>query len=207
MGTSQGNVSMSKIVQSKPQYSLKPVKTRSFSGLVCLGMFMSFVVGAGASHLFKFDNAIAVSTGPVAQGKSSSIVHLGSQERLAPTKGAGSSLRIKFSQCVGSIHINCVVDGDTFWIDGVKVRIADIDAPEVGDPRCAMEKALGERATSRLLQLVNAAPFEMKSWQGRDEDQYGRKLRVLLRNGRSLGDMLVSEGLARTWTGKRQRWC
>ena len=34
---------------------------------------------------------------------------------------------------------------------------------------------------------------------GRDEDRYGRKLRVVVRNGRSLGDQLVSEGLARTW--------
>jgi len=29
---------------------------------------------------------------------------------------------------------------------------------------------------------------------GRDEDRYGRKLRVVVRNGRSLGDQLVSEG-------------
>ena len=36
---------------------------------------------------------------------------------------------------------------------------------------------------------------------GRNEDRYGRKLRVVVRNGRSLGDWLVSEGLARTWGG------
>lgn len=36
----------------------------------------------------------------------------------------------------------------------------------------------------------------MLAWHSRDEDRYGRKLRVLVRNGRSLGDILVSEGLA-----------
>jgi endonuclease YncB( thermonuclease family) len=28
-----------------------------------------------------------------------------------------------------------------------------------------------------------------------------------LRDGRSLGDQLVSEGLARTWSGRREPWC
>lgn len=109
--------------------------------------------------------------------------------------------------CSGSVRTNCVVDGDTIWHVGVKIRIADIDTPEVGDPKCASEAALGSKATKRLLQLINAGPFEMQAWEGRDEDKYGRKLRVLIRDGRSLGDILVSEGLARTWSGRRQPWC
>lgn len=112
-----------------------------------------------------------------------------------------------FTRCVGAVRTHCVVDGDTLWSEGVKIRIADIDTPEVGEPKCASERALGERATARLIQLVNAGAFEMRAWEGRDEDKYGRKLRVLVRGGRSLGDILVSEGLARTWTGRREPWC
>ncbi|TBZ97436.1 thermonuclease family protein [Rhizobium leguminosarum] len=112
-----------------------------------------------------------------------------------------------YGVCSGSVRYHCVVDGDTMWIDGQKVRIADIDTPEVSEPRCASELALGNKATTRLVELVNAGPFEMKAWPGRDEDKYGRKLRVLVRDGRSLGDILVSEGLSRTWTGRRQPWC
>lgn len=109
--------------------------------------------------------------------------------------------------CTGSARYHCVVDGDTMWIGGQKIRIADIDTPEVSEPRCASELALGNKATARLVELVNEEPFELKAWPGRDEDKYGRKLRVLVRDGRSLGDILVSEGLARTWTGRRQPWC
>ncbi|MFM6829081.1 MAG: thermonuclease family protein [Novosphingobium sp.] len=101
----------------------------------------------------------------------------------------------------------CVVDGDTFWLEGDKIRIADIDTPEVSRPQCASEKALGDRATNRLISLLNEGPFELSSTGNRDVDQYGRKLRVVTRNGRSLGDQLVSEGLARTWTGRREPWC
>ena len=41
----------------------------------------------------------------------------------------------------------------------------------------------------------------------RDEDQYGRKLRMVTRDGRSIGEVLVGEGLARRWEGSRRSWC
>lgn len=112
-----------------------------------------------------------------------------------------------FALCHTGGGTNCVVDGDTIWLDGAKIRVADIDTPETHDPKCAAELALGQRATQRLLQLVNAGPFEVQPVGDRDADKYGRKLRVLVRGGQSLGDVLVSEGLARTWTGRREPWC
>ncbi|TPP05045.1 thermonuclease family protein [Rhizobium glycinendophyticum] len=114
---------------------------------------------------------------------------------------------VKFGKCTDGDRISCVVDGDTLWIDGTKVRVADIDAPEISEPKCASELVLGNRATQRLIELVNQGPFELQAWPGRDKDRYGRTIRVLVRHGHSLGDILVSEGLARTWTGRREPWC
>lgn len=101
---------------------------------------------------------------------------------------------------------NCVTDGDTFRQNGQSIRIADIDAPEVRDFKCGSEKQLGDRATLRLRELLSAGPFELAPID-RDEDVYGRKLRVVMRDGRSLGQQLVEEGLARRWTGSRRSWC
>ncbi len=98
-----------------------------------------------------------------------------------------------------------VIDGDTFDYGGDRIRIADIDTPEVRG-RCPKERAQAARATLRLRALLAAGPFELVR-NGRDEDRYGRKLRVVVRDGRSIGDMLVAEGLARTWTGRREPWC
>jgi endonuclease YncB( thermonuclease family) len=39
------------------------------------------------------------------------------------------------------------------------------------------------------------------------KDQYGRTLAVVTVGGRNLGDALVAEGLARTWSGRPERWC
>lgn len=99
-----------------------------------------------------------------------------------------------------------MVDGDTFWVDGEKIRIADIDAPETHQPRCVAEKALGDAATERLHALLNAGPFVLASTD-RDTDRYGRKLRIVMRHGASIGEELVAEGLARAWDGARHPWC
>lgn len=124
----------------------------------------------------------------------------------SPVPPAAGSASVRFTICHTGGGRNCVVDGDTAWIGGVKVRIADIDAPETHPPRCRREARLGDRATRRLAELLSAGPFQMRA-VGRDEDRYGRKLRVLTRRGRSIGDQLVAEGLARTWDGRRRPWC
>lgn len=102
---------------------------------------------------------------------------------------------------------NCVIDGDTFYLAGEKIRIADIDAPETGGAQCSFEAALGARATARLRELLNEGPFELRGYRSRDRDLYGRKLRVVVRDGKSIGETLVSEGLARRWNGRREPWC
>lgn len=125
------------------------------------------------------------------------------QTSLATT---GVSAR-KFGKCHSGGGLNCVVDGDTFWIDGEKIRIADIDTPETHPARCAEEARLGNAATDRLQVLLNAGAFELEPIN-RDTDRYGRKLRIVMRNGQSLGGLLVSEGLARNYAGgRRDGWC
>jgi micrococcal nuclease len=120
---------------------------------------------------------------------------------------SGVALTGTFRLCAMMHQPNCVVDGDTIRYGGVRIRLADIDAPEISDPKCASEAALGDRATQRLLQLLNAGPFQIVRAGGRDEDKYGRKLRIIVRDGRSVADALVSEGLARRWDGARRSWC
>lgn len=112
----------------------------------------------------------------------------------------------RFPICCDGTRINCVVDGDTFWFEGERVRVADIDTPEM-QGRCPYESQLALRARDRLRALLNEGSFDLRPIGTRNVDQYGRLLRVVVRNGRSLGDTLVSEGLARTWTGRREPWC
>lgn len=115
-------------------------------------------------------------------------------------------LAAAFALCDTGPRTTCVVDGDTFWLDGEKVRIADINAPETHQAACASEAQRGAAATRRLLALLNAGPVRLEAGS-RDRDRYGRLLRTVTRNGRSLGAQLVAEGLAEPWRGHRGDWC
>jgi endonuclease YncB( thermonuclease family) len=118
-----------------------------------------------------------------------------------------SSSSIRFAVCSSPTRVNCVVDGDTFWYRGQKIRIADINTPEISSPKCPHEERLGHKAKDRLIQLLNAGPFQVVRTGDRDKDRYGRLLRVIVRDGQSLGMTLVREGLAHVWDGSKHPWC
>ncbi|MDV3250377.1 thermonuclease family protein [Devosia sp. BK] len=108
--------------------------------------------------------------------------------------------------CGSGPRKTCVIDGDTFWLDGEKIRIADINTPETGSPSCAAEARLGHQAAERLSQILSSGGFSLAA-ADRDEDRYGRKLRVVMQGGTSIGNTLIAEGLAHPWQGRRLDWC
>lgn len=118
-----------------------------------------------------------------------------------------SNVGLAFAKCNFPTSSDCVVDGDTFRYEGDVIRIADIDAPETRDAKCASEAQLGAQATARLARLLGQGKFQLDRYEARDRDQYGRLLRVVSRNGLSIGSILVTEGLARRWDGRRRPWC
>lgn len=124
---------------------------------------------------------------------------------VALAGGSVVQLSANFSICGERRLMNCVVDGDTFWFRRQKIRMADVDAPELSPPRRSDERQEGEAAKRCLMALLNAGSFSL-SIGARDQDRYGRKLRIVTRESRSLGEMLVDEGLARRWGGTRRPW-
>lgn len=130
----------------------------------------------------------------------------GGQALREPAALKTDSFAFQFKRC-GARRWSCVVDGDTFWLNGEKIRIADIDTPEVGQPRCREEYVLGVRATLRLIELLNEGEFILVVPQGNSRDRYGRELRIVKRGDVSIGEQLLREGLAHPWDGRRRPWC
>ena len=106
----------------------------------------------------------------------------------------------------GIRHDNCVLDGDTFLYQGQRILIADIDAPETKLAKCDEERSRGSYAKARLRELLNSGNFALVASEATPGDEPGKR-RLVVRNGRSLGDILISEGLARKRTGHPQSWC
>lgn len=100
-----------------------------------------------------------------------------------------------------------VVDGDTLNWRGERFRLVGFDTPETYNSRCDLEKRLGEFATQRVRNLIaSIAVVELVRLPGRD--RYQRSLGRLLINNRDVGDILITDGLARPYEGgRRQSWC
>ncbi|MEO3386851.1 thermonuclease family protein [Mesorhizobium sp. CAU 1741] len=105
--------------------------------------------------------------------------------------------------CGGGRRVSCVVDGDTFWLSGEKVRLESIDAPEM-EGACSYERNLAQQAKSRLSEILSNREITL-SRSG--HDRYGRTLARADTPSGEAGAILVREGLARRWTGRREPWC
>ncbi len=76
-------------------------------------------------------------------------------------------------------RVTCIVDGDTFWMEGVKYRIANIDTPELKG-RCKAEKAMAIRARTRLEQLMSGETLSLSTT---GTDPHGRTLVLVSGSG------------------------
>lgn len=101
----------------------------------------------------------------------------------------------------------CVLDGATILYAGRKVRLADIDAPAIGDARCDAERSHGGDAKLRLREILNEGDVTLASVKSGSGGRAGATPHLVLRDGQSIGHRLVKEGFARPWTGRHQSWC
>lgn len=108
-----------------------------------------------------------------------------------------------------TLHRPHAIDGDTLRDDatGERFRLIRIDAPESGQgARCPAEAALAQRATHAARQAILGARQVQARLSGRI-DRYGRTLASISLDGRDLAQLLLDQGLARPWTGRREAWC
>ena len=123
---------------------------------------------------------------------------------MVPSVGLAQSKQ--FEKCGSAKRITCVVDGDTIWFEGEKIRIMGYDTPEPTTNICGgqIERDLADKASNRLLELLNENHFTI----ARDgEDRYGRTLAVIRVSGTDVGEILIAEGLARSWPDGAEFWC
>ena len=79
------------------------------------------------------------------------------------------------------------IDGDTFAMNGVKIRLNGIDAPELGTPG-------GGEAAVRLAAMLQEGQVTIVP---RSRDVYGRTVADVFLNGQNLAERLIEEGYGR----------
>ena len=104
--------------------------------------------------------------------------------------------------------IDRVVDGDTVYAFinvgfnisiYEKIRIAKIDTPEIyGVKKDTQEYEDGMRAKDRLVELIEGKDVIVRTELDK-KGKYGRYIAEIFVDGSSVGDILLSEGLARIY--------
>ncbi len=108
-----------------------------------------------------------------------------------------------------------VIDGDTIdvratiWIGQrieTRVRLSQIDTPELRG-KCDQEKALAQKAKDTLKSYINGQKVVLKNVAyGKFAGRVLAEVETL--KGDSLSDLLIKDGLARPYHGKkRTSWC
>ncbi|TCD04353.1 thermonuclease family protein [Erythrobacteraceae bacterium CFH 75059] len=101
------------------------------------------------------------------------------------------------------VRVTCVHDGDSIVWQRERIRLENIDTPEL-DGRCAAERRRAVAARDRLVELLRSGRPVIRRT---GTDRHGRTLARVSVNGRDVGTVLVREGHARPWEGRRRPWC
>ena len=116
-----------------------------------------------------------------------------------------------------SAHVVRVIDGDTIaveaqiWINqriDIDVRLAGIDAPEIGShAHCDFERDKASQAKSYLASLIGDQDIRLTSIE---TDKYGGRVdaHILLDDGRDVSELMLNKRLAMAYDGGRKTpWC
>ncbi len=102
-------------------------------------------------------------------------------------------------------------DGDTCYvmIDGnkAKIRLLELDTPEISKPKCEAELELGLEARDYLNNLIaNASSVEIKT--DYEKDYFGRTLAHLIIDGEDASAKIRSNNLGAIYErGNKRDWC
>ena len=102
-------------------------------------------------------------------------------------------------------------DGDTCYVtvDGTKtkIRLLELDTPEISKPKCNAELQLGLKARDYLNDLIdNATTIEFKT--DYTEDYFGRILAYLIVDGEDVSAKIVKNNLGVVYDrNNKQDWC
>jgi len=121
---------------------------------------------------------------------------------------AGTSVTrgLTFGPCDQGGLTNCVASGDSFYLAGKTVRVANIEAPQIHGAACPAEARLARRSAAELQRILNSGELRLRR-TGQDLDSVGLLLRRVTVDGRDVGEAMIASGHARAFGDIGRSWC
>ncbi|MET0370850.1 MAG: nuclease [Sphingobium sp.] len=116
---------------------------------------------------------------------------------------AASAITIvdSFRACDDPTGTACALSADRYAWRGRSYAIGDIRGPSLTSPSCEQEGELAKQGRAALLALMNGGAFEARP------DPDNTNARLLVRDGVSLGSLLVIRGFAVPAGAGKTDWC
>jgi micrococcal nuclease len=113
----------------------------------------------------------------------------------------------RFGLCAELPYRTCVHNGDLIYLRGEPIRLSDVVSPDRYTAECPAASNIAWYAAIRLRDLLNKGPFDVVEPEASVDASGEGLMRRLERNGVSLGDALIDQGLARRRSNEAVDWC
>lgn len=110
----------------------------------------------------------------------------------------------RFGQCYNAGGPDCVVDGQTIYLGGQKLMIANMVAPKIQGAKCDDERTKGIDAAVHLADLLNSGKVTAGATAEGPDGQMRTQVEV---DGRDVGIAMVGDGAGRDPSAPSVDWC
>lgn len=108
-----------------------------------------------------------------------------------------------FTSCDDPAGMACTLSSGSYAYRGRSYHLSDVSTPSLDDPRCPHEADLARQGRAALVSMMNGGAFETRP----DSADADPSARILLRDGVSIGQLLILKGYAKPWSNKPVDWC
>ncbi len=115
----------------------------------------------------------------------------------------GVTINASFNPCGGDRRGNCVLSPREFSYGNEVYHLADVRTPDGQFPACAAEERLAGKAERTLIGILNGGAFESRP----DPADSDPRARILIRDGVSIGQIMIAKGVAQPWAPEPYNWC
>lgn len=109
----------------------------------------------------------------------------------------------RFSICDDMTGEACILSAGSYAYKGQRYRVADISVPGQTDAKCPAEAELAQQGRTALAAMMNGGAFDARP----DPVDPDPSARLLVRDGVSLGQLMILKGHAQPWSPKPINWC
>ncbi|SCW52644.1 hypothetical protein SAMN02927924_01058 [Sphingobium faniae] len=116
----------------------------------------------------------------------------------------GIVINTTFDMCgSGKRGAACVMSPREFSYGNTTYYLSDIRAPDGQYPVCDAEAQLAGKAQRTFIGILNGGAFESLP----DPADSDPAARILMRDGVSIGQIMIAKGVAQPWAPQRYNWC